>query len=379
MNEQQHTYHIGLNAHLLSRHEGYRRAGIHGYIANTLRYLPEADPALRYIVFVGEGKPPEHSQFRVKRTALPTGRPSMRILWEQMVQPWQIADLDLLHSMGFVSPLLSAVPSVVTVYDLSFIRFPTRLSSTRRYYLRSMTALSCRRARRVLAISESTAEDVHTLLGIPREKIDIAVPGVGEDFQPLPSEAVAAFRQRMGLPERFLLHLGTLEPRKNLPVLLDAYAHLPESLREEVPLVLVGGKGWGLNEVRATIVRLGLEHHVRLEGYAVDEDLALWYNAATALVYPSVYEGWGMPVVEAMASGTPVLVSDVSSLPEAAGEAGMKLPPSEVEAWTEGLRRAIEDRAWREHATRQGLAHAAAFTWKQTARDHAACYQRALS
>ncbi len=372
------TRHIGLNAHLLSSGAGYRRAGIHGYIAHTLRHLPEADPDLRYTVFVGEGRPPDHPQFTVRRSRLPTGHPLWRILWEQAIQPWQLGGLDLLHGLAFVSPLLARLPTVVTVYDLSFIHYPERLSAARRLYLRLFTGISCRRARRVIAISRSTAEDVRRLLGVPGERIDVAVPGVGERFRPLPAAEVAAFRAAHDLPPRFLLHLGTLEPRKNLPVLLRAYARLPEGVRRHAPLILVGGEGWGSDAIRATITTLRLGETVRLAGYAPDEELPLWYNAAAALVCPSVYEGWGLPVAEALACGTPVLASDVSSLPEAAGQAGLLLPPGDVNAWTEGLRRALEDDNWRRAAAERGRAHAATFSWAQTARVHAQTYRRAL-
>lgn len=373
------NYQIGLNAHLLSGQAGYRRAGIHGYIANTLQALPAADPGLRYTVFVGDGAPPPDPAFTIRQAALPTANPALRILWEQAIQPWQLGGLDLLHGMAFVNPLLTRKPAVVTIYDLSFMLHPERLSASRRRYLQTLTHITAQRARRILAISASTAHDVEHLLGVPRDRIDVALPGVGPQFAPLPATAIDDFRARLGLPPRFLLHLGTLEPRKNLTLLLTAFARLPEALRAETPLILVGGKGWGLDEVRATIVRLGMEKHVRLEGYAPDDDLPLWYNAATALVFPSVYEGWGLPVVEALACGTPVVVSDTSSLPEAAGDAGLKLNPHRVDDWTTGLERALTDTAWRATARTRGLAHAATFTWEATARAHAACYRRALA
>ncbi|GAB4574179.1 MAG: glycosyltransferase family 1 protein [Anaerolineae bacterium] len=378
MNDHTPDYHIGLNAHLLSDQAGYRRAGIHSYIAHTLEALPAADPTLRYTVFVGAGSPPEHPAFQVRRAALPTASPPLRILWEQIAQPWQTRGLDLLHGMAFATPVICPVPTVVTVYDLSFIFHPERLSASRRAYLSTFTGRSVQHARRVIAISASTARDITRVFGVPEDRIDIARPGVGPEFKPLDSDAVEAFRARMDLPPHFILHVGTLEPRKNLPVLLEAYARLPESLRAEVPLVLVGGKGWGLDELWGTVLRLGVDRNIRLEGYAPDEDLPLWYNAATLLVYPSVYEGWGMPVVEALACGTPALVSDISSLPEAAGDAGLRLNPHSVEAWAAGLEQALTDEAWRTEAIQRGLAHAATLRWEHTAAVHAACYRRAL-
>ncbi|MBN1965818.1 MAG: glycosyltransferase family 4 protein [Anaerolineae bacterium] len=382
MKTDQMTAHVGLSAHLLSGAAGYRRAGIHGYIYHVLAHLTEADPGaspcLRYTVFVGAGTPPEDAAFTVRRSRFTTERPLRRILWEQGVQPWQLGGLDLLHGLAFVTPLLAWLPTVVTVYDLSFVHYPERLPASRRLYLRLFTGLSARRARRVIAISASTAADVTRVLGVPRERIDVAVPGVGAHFRPQTAAAVADFRARQGLPERFLLHLGTLEPRKNLPVLLAAYARLPESLRRDVPLVLVGGLGWGVEPIRATIERLSLGDSVRLAGYAPDDDLALWYSAAAAFALPSVYEGWGMPVVEAMACGTPVLVSDVSSLPEAAGDAGLRLPPDDVDAWADGLHTALTDSSWRAAARERGRARAAGFTWEQAARVHVESYRAAL-
>lgn len=373
------SYHIGLNAHLLSGQAGYRRAGIHGYIANTLRCLPAADPNLRYTIFVGPGMPPESPQFTVQRTSLPTDKAPVRILWEQALQPWQLGGIDLQHGMTFVTPELSRKPSVVTVYDLSFHHYPERLSTARRLYLRTFTARSVHRAHRVIAISESTADDLVRLLGVPRDKIDVAVPGVHEQYRPLPAEDIAAFRQKHDLPERYILHLGTLEPRKNLAMMLRAYDNLPASIRQDVPLILVGGKGWGLDEIRAEIVRLGLEEHVRFEGYAPDDELPLWYNAAAALVYPSVFEGWGMPIVEALACGTPVVASNASSLPEAAGDAGLLLNPHSVDDWTAGLQQALDDSTWRADAIKKGLTHAAALSWQQTAAVHVASYRRSLA
>ncbi len=372
------TYHIGLSAHLLSGQTGYRRAGIHGYILNTLHHLPDADPELRYTVFVGEGDPPVHERLAVRRSRFPTSSPPLRIVWEQALQPFQLGGLDLLHGMAFTTPLLARTPAVVTVYDLSFVFYPERLPASRRMYLRALTGLSCRHARRVIAISRSTADDLQRVLGVPADRIDVALPGVREEYHPLPAGEVAAFRAGNDLPERFFLYLGTLEPRKNVPLLLEAYAALPEATRRAVPLVLVGGKGWGLEPIRAAIVRLGLQHQVRLEGYAADESLPLWYNAASAFVYPSVYEGWGMPVVEALACGTPVLTSNASSLPEAGGDAALLLPPHDWRAWSEGLRRALEDDDWRREAAGRGLAHAAGLTWAGTARATVAAYRKAL-
>lgn len=371
--------HIGLNAHLLSAQAGYRSAGIHGYIYHTLNVLPAVKPEWEYTVLVGEGQPPVQPQLLVARSGFKTTSPLRRIFWEQVLQPRVLRSLklDVYHAMAFVAPLRLKIPTVVTVYDLTFIRYPEALSRSRRLYLQTLTRRTCQQAAVVIAISESTAQDVADLLDIPREKIVVAVPGVSEQFRPLPEEDVAAFRQKHQLPARFLLHLGTLEPRKNLVMLLHAYAELPASMQEEVALVFAGGKGWLYDDIFATIKRLHLQEKVLFPGYVDHAELPLWYNAAEALVYPSLFEGWGLPVVEAMACGCPTLVSDISSLPEAAGDTGLRLPPGEVSAWTDGMLLAITDQRWRQKSREQGLIRARQFTWEATAAATINAYQQA--
>lgn len=370
---------IGLNAHLLNRADDYRRAGIHGYIYQLLAHLPDAAPELQFTIFVGAGDPPKSSQFAVRRSRWNTERPTNRILWEQLAQPFQLGGLDLMHELAFVAPVIMPRPFVVTVYDLSFVRYPERLTRTRRLYLRLLTGYSCRRARRVIAISQSTADDLVTLLHIPREKIDLAIPGVELRYHPLSAADVAQFRVQKGLPDRFMLFVGTIEPRKNLPILLRAYAALPPTDRMAVHLILAGGKGWMSDDVPRLIEQLGLSDNVHMPGYVSDEELPLWYNAAETFVYPSVYEGWGLPVTEAMACGTPVITSNASSLPEAVGDVGQCLPPDDLAAWTDALAKAIHDSAWRTESGEQGRLRAAGFTWQNTAASTVVSYQKALA
>lgn len=374
-------YHIGLNAHLLTAQAGYRSAGISGYIANLLRALPAADPALRYTVFAGpQAALPADSRLRVRRSAWRTEHPLARILWEQIAQPLALERdrPDLVHQLAFVAPVLARRPFVVTVYDLSFVHFPERLPPARRRYLRLLTRWSCQRARRVIAISRSTAADLTATFGLSPERIDVAVPGVDEAFHPLPRAEVEAFRARAGLPDRFLLYLGTLEPRKNLPLLLRAYAALPASDRSAAPLVLAGARGWMVDAIDRALDEHDLRDSVRLPGYVPAQDLPLWYNAAEALVYPSLFEGFGLPVIEAMACGTPALVADTSSLPEAVGDMGVCLPPDDAAAWTNALAHILHDTVWRAEAGQRGRERAREFTWARTAAQTVASYRRAL-
>lgn len=370
--------HIALNAHLLSGEASYRSAGIHGYLYHSLTHLPESDPTLRYTLFVGSGNPPSHPSFTIHRSALPTQNPLARIIWEQFIAPLSLMRLqpDLHHGMAFAIPLLSPVPSVATIFDLSFIRFPERLTRARRLYLRWAVGISASRARRIIAISESGKSEIHSVLGVPLDRIDVAVPGVSDHFRPLPASEIAAFRDRHSLPARFILYLGTLEPRKNLNILLSAYAALPN--RNDVKLVLAGGKGWQTEQIFGLIEQLGIQNDVILPGYIPAEDLPLWYNAAEVFAYPSVYEGFGIPPLEAMACGTPVLASDTTSLPEAVGTSGILLPPTNIEAWQGALASILANPAQRADYAARGQERARQFTWQNTARSIVDSYDRAL-
>jgi len=370
---------IGLNAHLHSQQAGYRSAGISGYIANLLRHLPLMSPDhWQFEALVGAGVSAQFERVKLSRAALDTQSPLRRIIWEQALQPFKLRQFDLYHALAFVAPIVLAAPMVVTVYDLSFLRFPERHSPARRLYLRHMTALTCSRARRVLAISQSTADDLAALLGVPADKIDVTPLGYDKAvFRPLPPSDLAQFRRKHDLPDRFWLYVGTLEPRKNLPSLLEAYRRLPKA--ERLPLILGGGTGWQGQAVLADISRLGLCDSVTHVGFIPAAELPFWYNCAEAFVYPSVYEGFGLPVLEAMACGAPVLTSDAAALKEVAGPVGKCIPSNDIDAWRAALKRVASDADWREAARVQGLQRAKRFSWERTAELTVDSYHKALA
>lgn len=369
-------FHVAINAHLLSGRAWYRSAGVHQYIYHLLRHLEQADDRLRYTVLLGEGVLPPDVALTSLRSRWPTSRAAVRVLWEQFVQPWALHRIgaDLVHGPAFVGPLLAPCPVVITVHDLSFIRFPTLFRPANRLYLTVLTRLSARRARRLIAVSAHTGAEITRLLGIAPERIDVVSHGVDPAFRPLPAEEVAVFRQRRGLPERFVLCVGTLEPRKNQTRLVEAFARIHDS---QVKLVLVGGKGWFYDELFARVEALGLSGEVIFPGYVMNDELPLWYNAAMVLAYPSLYEGFGLPVLEAQACGTPVLISNVSSLSEAAGDAALMVDSCDVEALAAGLNRLLTDEVLRHELRERGLAHASRFTWLHTAQETARVYRRA--
>jgi len=370
--------HIGINAHLLATAAGYRRAGIHHYIHQIVRHLPPA-AGTRYTIYTRlkdgwESRP----DMGIAGTRLPTGNRAARIIWEQVAWPFVARrdDLTLLHSFAFAMPRLVSRPVVVTIYDLSFIENPEAFPAAQRRYLEHETAYSCGHAARLVAISESGRRDIHRLYGVPLERIDVVTPGVGDVYRPLPAAQVAAFRREKGLPDAIILHVGTLQPRKNIPTLLDAFARLD---RPGVELVLVGGRGWIYEEIFARVEALGLTGRVRFAGYVDDEELPLWYNAAAVLAFPSFYEGFGMPVADALACGTPVVAAATSSIPEAGGEVALYFEPRDADELAERLRQALDDPEVRRNARAAGPAHAARFSWARSGAEMATVYQRAAA
>ncbi len=379
-------FHVAINAHLLSGRASYRSAGVHQYIHCLLRHLGQAGDGLRYTILLGEGVLPPDVALTSLQSRWPTSRAMVRVLWEQLVQPWTLRQIgaDLVHGPVFIAPLFAPCPAVVTIHDLSFIRFPKLFRPATRLYLTVLTRLSAQRARRLIAVSAHAASEATRLLNVSPERVDVVYHGVDPAFRPLPANEVAAFRQRRGLPERFVLFVGTLEPRKNLVRLVDAFARIYERVYENdnggrVRLVLAGGKGWLYDELFARVKALGLGEAVIFPGYVMDDELPLWYNAATVLAYPSVYEGLGLPVRDAQACRTPVLTSNCSSLPEAAGDAALMIDPYDVEALAAGLNRLLADEPLRHSLRERGLVHARKFTWPRTAQQTARVYRRALA
>ena len=373
--------HIGLNAHLLSLGRDYRGAGATWYIYNTLCHLDTADSELRYTAFTNEPRFSPPQGMRVRRSRWPTATPYGRIAWEQLCAPIVLRRerVDVLHGMAFVAPLLSPCPTVVTVLDLSFLRFPAAFSTFKRLYLRLMTRLSARRAAKVIAISESTRRDVIDLLGVPAERVERIYCGVDSRFRPLPLSEVAAFRQEKGLPERFVLFLGTIEPRKNVVALIEAFSALVAAEpreRADLHLILAGGRGWLAEPIYARVEELGLQDRAHFFGYVPEEEKALLYNAAACFCYPSLYEGFGLPPLEAMACGVPVVTSNVSSLPEVVGKAGLTVDPTDRAALRDALRRVLSDRGLRDELSTQGQIQARQFSWRQAARKTARVYRR---
>ncbi|UCG24247.1 MAG: glycosyltransferase family 4 protein [Chloroflexota bacterium] len=369
---------IGINAHLLTGSQGYRRAGIHNYITQLIRHMARVDSGYDFTIYCNTHRVLADTGLDLVSTRWPTQRPLGRIMWEQLAWPFSARRhrLDLLHSMAFVTPIAPPAPGVVTVYDLSFIHYPELFPRLRRAYLASQTRRSCRSARRVIAISGSSRQDVHQLFDVPLERIDVVSPGVDPAYHPRSANEVTAFRQKHELPDRYILHVGTLQPRKNIGLLIEAYADLE---RDDIALVLIGGKGWFFDDIFERVRAMNLEHRILFPGYVPDADLPLWYNAAAVLTFPSYYEGFGIPILEAMASGTPVIAAMTSAIPEVTGDAALLFDPQDGSDLSEHLAAVLDEPKLAAKMRERGMSRVKRFSWQRAADEMIAVYRKALT
>jgi glycosyltransferase involved in cell wall biosynthesis len=259
-----------------------------------------------------------------------------------------------------------------------FFIYPQLHTLAKRYFFRWFIQVSGRRADALIADSESTRRDAVRLAGVAPEKIHTVHLGVTGEFRPISDpEVLDPIKARYRLPEQFLLYVGVIEPRKNLPALLQAFGKLAQ---EGLPhhLVVAGGKGWMYDQVFQMVAESKLQDRIHFIGHVSHDDLPGIFNLAEAFVYPSLYEGFGIPVLEALACGTPVVTSDISSIPEITGDCALLVPPSDQEALTHAMRRILDDQSLREDLARRGLERAAGFTWRHTARRTLVVYEQVL-
>ena len=372
-----------MNALVLRTDASYRNAGPSRYTTKLVEALLAQPSDHDFTLFLNEqaralpfepGRP-----VRVLRTRAPTSRTSIRVLWEHLLAPWHIgaARLEVVHSMLNVVPLAALTRHVVTVHDLSFMRTPGAHPTHRRWYLTAATWLSARRARAVLADSHATKDDVVELLGADPDRVHVVYPGREAVFHPRADADVQAFRRANKLDRPFVLFVGTLEPRKNVDVLVRAFG---TAARDGFAgdLVLAGGSGWATEAIDAALAESPVRDRIRRIGYVKQEDLPYWYCAADVVVYPSSYEGFGIPVLEAMASGTPVITSNRSSLPEVAGDAALTVDPRDIPQLAAAMTAVLASPERRAGMRERGLAQAQRFDWTVAAERCLNVYQRAL-
>jgi glycosyltransferase involved in cell wall biosynthesis len=345
--------------------------GIGNYIKNLVFALLSTAPEDDYLLVTSRGNREHFAPLgkNVSFESCPASRP-LRICWEQAVLPriLKARNVDLFHGLASVLPLRTSCRCVATVHDLTTFLAPERHTAARRTYLRWMIPRACRRADAIIAVSESTRDDLVKFLRVPPGKISVIHLGVAESFRPVEdADTLLQVRRKYGLPEKFILYLGLVEPRKNLGTLVAAYREA-EEVNREFSLVLAGSLGWDYQPLIRQIRSSAAGDRILLPGYIRAEDLPAVYSASSLFVYPSLYEGFGLPVLEAMACGTPVITSNVSSLPEVAGEAALLVDPRSPHELAAAMRKLLANEDVRKSFSERGLVRARSFSWSQTAR-----------
>ncbi len=361
----------------------HRRAGLGRYAESLARaLLPLSPDELAFFYNAERGIAPLAGLEQLPTRTVALGyKPWRMLVWAGQLAriPFNhlVPNATFFHATEHLLPPLRDIPTVLTVHDLIFRHLPEHHKRLNRWYLNATMPLYCRRATHIIAVSEATRQDLIAAYAVPPEKITVILEAADPQFTPQPPERSAAARARYGLPERYLLYVGTIEPRKNLTRLLRAWEPLYLA-GEAPPLVIVGKRGWLAEDFYAALEASPAREGVLFTGYVADGDLPALYSGATIFVFPSLYEGFGLPPLEALACGAPVLCSNTASLPEVVGDAALTFDPTGDEAIRESLHRLLCDSDLRTELRAQGLRRAAEFSWERAAQETLTLYRALL-
>ena len=348
-----------------------RDYGIGTYLRNLLRQLSRQGTAHEYVVFCHESDCDTVEEFgpQFRPVIEPAGAYSVT---EQFAVPMDLRreSVDLFHAPHYVLPLLTPCRSVVTIHDCIHLRFPQYLPSRVGYaYARAQMWTATHKAARVMTVSEASKRDILRYFRVPESRIDVIYNAIDERFwnEPAPEE-IARVRERYRLTDPFILYAGNIKPHKNLERLIEAFNLLRQNSPElrDVQLLIIGDEISKYATLRRAVHRYKLHKHVRFFGFVRDQTLAALYRLADVFVFPSLYEGFGLPPLEAMASGTPVITSNVSSLPEVVGDAAIMIDPYEPAAIAEAIHRVLTDAPLRVDLRARGLTRAREFSWERS-------------
>lgn len=306
----------------------------------------------------------------------------LRVLWEQFVLPKKAKDynLDLLHCPAHVTPLVSSTKIILTIHDLAFKLLPQTFKLQNKIYLNNIVPASIKKANRIIAVSKNTKKDIIKQYKIPADKITVIYNGINNNYKVIDrNDLINKIKKKYNLPSEFILYLGTLEPRKNIKNLIKAYFLYKSTSNNDIKLVIAGGKGWLYEDIFSLVEEKQLEEDVIFTGYVDEEDIVPLYNAATLFVYPSLYEGFGLPPLEAMACGTPVITSNVSSLPEVVGDAAIKVDPNNIKELFKVINKILGNESLQREMIQKGIERSKKFTWEKTATETIKVYEEVLN
>ena len=350
---------------------GVERDGIGWSITHLVQHLLRTGSSHTFVLFTNLPVEAIRTEFQdAPNLKVVAVRAQRYTVWEQIALPRAIKAErpDVFHSpLGL--PLLCSAPGIATIHDLCFLTHPETFTSRMRLYFRVFLPLAARKARIVATDSLASKKTLMELLRVPEGKIRVVPNGIAEDFKPVRDpDAIARVREKYRLPERFILYVGTIEPRKNVLRLLQAYQRLWKSDRVEEKLVIVGKRGWLSQHVFEFLETSGVKDRVVYPGYVARQDLPVVYSASTAFIYPSLCEGFGLPPLEAMACGVPVVASNTSSLPEILGSAAYLVDPLDVDGLAGAIRQVLTDGRLQAMLRERGLERTSLYHWDTAAR-----------
>ena len=369
---------VGIDGILLSGNRPL--SGVHKCIQGLAQGLSALESPHQFVFFTGrrvDARELENEHFHVRTSRSSNHFRIRRILWDQFVLPIRLrmAKVDVFHAPAYVMPLLTRVPTVLTVYDIFAVRYPTLCRLSNVLHFQRMLPLSVKRARRVIAPSEATKDHLVETLGTPPKKIRVIHPGIDPRFRPLGEEEKQEVRQRYHLPERFLLYVGNLDPKKNIKQIIRAFFASRAAKRYPHKLLIVGQRSWQYKELLATARELQINGEVHFPGYFPEEDLPGLYNCADAFIFPSRIEGFGLPPLEAMACGTCVVTSRDPALMEATGDGALHVAASDLAGLRQAIERLVSDRALRREQREKGLNRARQLSWQSAAEQTVKVYE----
>ncbi|WP_347928482.1 glycosyltransferase family 1 protein [Pseudomonas helvetica] len=372
---------IALNARILQA----PRTGIGHYLAELVSALAH-DPDLELSLFHGWGwssslpkaTMPGYSRLTPLLRQIPGSYQARRWLEQRRFDRGRSATIDLYHEPS-LWPLAFKGPTIMTLHDLTHLHYPSTQPVARLREIERRLSQGVQQARLILTDSQFVAQEAQHYFGLGPERFVVAPLGAAARFHPRSNASLQQVLQPYGVkPQGYFLCVGTLEPRKNLSLALRAHTELPETLRQRFPLLVIGMAGWERRQFSDELNNALAAGHVRLLGYLPDEHVAQWVAGARALIFPSVYEGFGLPVLEAMASGTPVILTRRSAMPEVAGAAGNYIEPDDLHGLCAAMSHLVEDEAHWQACREAGLQQAKLFSWERCAAITAHAYRQAL-
>jgi glycosyltransferase involved in cell wall biosynthesis len=346
------------------------KAGVGNYLLNLISELSLIDKENKYLIFTSSQNmhyySNENSNFNVIDIGFWGRNKLLRIVWEQLILPLQVIDYkaDILFSPGFVCPLVKTSKNVTVIHDMTFFSHPQVHTFFKRIYFPFMIKQAVKRSEKIIAVSKNTKKEIIKFTNIVEKKIAVTLLAANRFPTSEITDEKKFLEEKYGIASDYLLFVGMIEPRKNINLIIESLTKIED---EDIKLVIVGKKGWMTEELFERIKVNNLENKVIFTGFVPDKELSVFYKNARVFLYPSLYEGFGIPVLEAMSQGCPVITSNISSLPEVVGGAAILIDPENPEELADAVNKICKDDKFREELILKGFENAKKFSWKKTA------------